>query len=90
MEAIAIGAAAVLILGGIVWAAAYAQGRNAAKAKDLKASLEAQQRAEDAVAEIRADPGDFELGPDGRVRRRQPSPAPGVPGGPKSDTAKTG
>lgn len=71
LEVLGLGAAAVLILGGLVWAAAYAQGRNAAKAKDLKATLEAEQRANDAVAEIRTDPGEFELGPDGRVRRRR-------------------
>ena len=83
LEAISIGAAAILILGGLVWAAAYAQGRNAAKAKDLKASLDAQQRTEDAVAAIRADSGDFELGPDGRVRRRGGSPPSSVLSGSK-------
>lgn len=71
-----------LAIGGmlvVLWAAAYFQGRNSARAAQAQQALTKQQEVDDAVAASRLDHGHFELDVDGRVRR-QPGPPAGVPG----------
>jgi hypothetical protein len=67
------------------WFSAYRQGRLAERVNALEAGREVDQKIADALAALRQNTGDFELGPDGRVRRRIPVSPPGVPEGTEPD-----
>ena len=65
------------------WFSAYRQGRLAERVDALETGREVDRKIADALVALRQNPGDFELGPGGRLRRRVPVPPPGVPAGTK-------
>lgn len=75
MKLLALGAVAILGLGGLLALAAYFQGRNKERARQSERALHLQQEVEDAVATARRDAGHFTIGADGVVRRVPDPPA---------------